>query len=119
LYPKWVESAAQDVAVARAAILNRDLAILGQRMEHSTHKMHATMIASDPTIRYWKPASLAVMERVEALRGQGFQCWFTLDAGPNVKILCPAAEAKKIAAQIQPLVSKVHILRAGLGARIV
>ena len=49
--------------------------------------MHATMIAARPAILYWLPESLAAMGRVHALRAEGVPVYFTMDAGPNVKVL--------------------------------
>ena len=88
-------------------------------MEHSTLKMHATMLGSRPSIRYIKPQSLAVIEQVESLRRQGVQCYQTMDAGPNVKILCLPKDTDKIASLIQPLTQKLYILKVGKDARLI
>jgi len=46
------------------------------------------MFSSYPPIIYWKPASLAVIILCEKLRSAGLNIWETMDAGPQVKILC-------------------------------
>jgi len=111
-YAAWVENAEEDVRTAEAALLKHDIHTLGTCMEHSTIKMHATMMTTRPTIRYWKPKSLALIELVEALRNQGFSCYQTMDAGPNVKILCPKDEAEEIAAHVRNI-TQCHILEPG------
>jgi diphosphomevalonate decarboxylase len=118
LYPGWVQSAPADLAEGRQAVLDRDLARLGEVMEHSTMKMHATMIGTRPSVRYWKPASVAALDVVEDLRRQGTSAWATMDAGPNVKVLCEAADAEAVAAALRTVVPRVEILAVGGDARL-
>ena len=49
--------------------------------------MHATMIAARPAILYWLPSSLTAMRKVHQLRVDGVKVYFTMDAGPNLKLL--------------------------------
>jgi len=118
MYDAWCQTAANDVHIARNAILNKDLDTLGRQMEHSTLKMFSTMFTTQPSIRYWKPKTLAVVECVESLRQQGVPCWYTMDAGPNVKILCHAEHAQKIAHTVQKIVTNTHILEPGYGTHL-
>ena len=111
-YSSWVETSQTDVEGAKKAVLEKDIHTLGQLMEHSTIKMHATMMTTQPSIRYWKPKSLAIIECVEKLRAQGFSCYQTMDAGPNVKILCPREEAQTVAKAISEITT-CHILSPG------
>jgi diphosphomevalonate decarboxylase len=117
-YDRWVETAPADVAEGRRAILGRDLERLGRVMEWSTNKMHATMIATEPTLRYWAPASVAAMQRVEALREEGVGAWYTMDAGPNVKVLCLREDAARVADALREVVDQVETLGVGGDARL-
>ncbi len=119
LYPGFVSSAPADFEAGKAAILARDLQALGEVMERSTRKMHATMIATDPGIRYWRPGTLSALEAVEGLRKQGVSAWATQDAGPNVKVLCTPEEAPRVVAALEPLVERVINLGVGGDARLV
>lgn len=116
LYPGWVTSADADIAQAREAIDQRDLAKLGEAMEHSTLKMHATMISAG--VRYWKPATVAVMECVEDLRRSGTAAYYTMDAGPNVKVLCARSDADAVAAALQAAGAETRILGVGGDATV-
>jgi len=113
MYDAWVQTAQEDVNTGRRAILNKDLDALGEAMEHSTLKMYSTMFTTKPAIRYWKPQSIAIMQEVERLRKSEISCWFTMDAGPNVKILCHTKDAEQVAESIGKHTSIVHILEAG------
>ena len=116
-YQAWVSSHAYDLDRAHKAVELRDLESLGMLMEHSTHKMHACMWASQPPLRYMKPISFSVLDQVKTLRKEGYQAWSTLDAGPHVKILCPSAQAQSIQNRIQQVagVHKTLILKIGAG----
>ena len=87
LYNGWCDSSENDISIAKEAIKNRDMHTLGSVMEHSTMKMHATMLSTNPSICYLKPKSLEILEFIKTLRLEGYACYYTMDAGPNVKIL--------------------------------
>jgi diphosphomevalonate decarboxylase len=117
-YDRWVETAPADVAEGRRAILARDLERLGRVMEWSTLKMHATMLTTEPSVRYWQADSLRVLDAVDALRARGVGAWWTMDAGPNVKVLCAAADAPAVEAALRAVVPRVETLGVGGDARL-
>lgn len=112
-YPAWVDTAEADVIEGIAAVNQRDLERLGRVMESSTFKMHATMHTTEPAILYWQPATVAVLHEVRALRARGVGAWATMDAGPNVKVLCAASDAEAVAAALSPLVGRCRVLGPG------
>lgn len=87
LYGAWPDFAEASVRDQLAALKARDMAQLGELAEHNALTMHATMIATRPAVLYWTPESVAAMHNVWALRQQGIGVWFTMDAGPNLKLL--------------------------------
>lgn len=87
LYPAWPAKVAEDLPEVRAAIRDRDFHRLGRAAESNALAMHATMIAAWPPVLYWKPESVAAMKKVAALRDKGLAVYFTMDAGPNLKLL--------------------------------
>ena len=119
LYRTWVDQAEQDVQDGIAAVHARDVARLGRVMEESTLKMHATMHTSDPPLMYWRPETVACLHAVWALRAAGVGAWTTMDAGPQVKVLCLAADAQRVADTLAPLARAVHVLGPGGPARLV
>lgn len=118
LYPGWVDSAAADLAAGVAAVRARDLAALGEVMEHSSYKMHATMLAARPHIRYWRPETLSALDAVEGLRRAGVPAYATMDAGPNVKVLCATSDAEAVAEALRAAVGGAVILGPGGPARL-
>ncbi len=87
LYKAWPEQVARDLASIKHAINTKDFSLLGKTAESNALAMHATMIASSPPILYWLPESVAVMHTIWQLRKDGLELYFTMDAGPNVKII--------------------------------
>jgi diphosphomevalonate decarboxylase len=120
-YPAWVASSDGDLAAARAAIDARDLARLGAVAERSALRMHATALAADPPVIYWNPATLAAIHAVTALRAGGTAAYFTIDAGPHVKVLCAPDDAAAVAAALAaaPGVLRTITASPGPGARVV
>jgi len=87
LYQAWPKQANQDVETIKKAIADKDFTLLGKTAEHNALSMHATMIATWPPIVYWQPESVEAMHKIWALRQQGTELYFTMDAGPNLKLL--------------------------------
>jgi len=117
-YPTWVRTAEADVIEGVEAVRARDLERLGAVMERSTLKMHATMHTAWPPILYWQPETVAVLHEVAALRARGIGAWSTMDAGPNVKVLCLREDAEAVRQALAPLVGQVRVLGPGGPARI-
>ena len=107
------------VAEGKAAVEHRDLPRLIAAMERSTKMMHRVMESSQPPLEYVKPLSRAVTQHVENLREQGLNCGWTMDAGPNVKVLCRREDAQAVSESLKTLVDRVEVLYPGGAARLV
>jgi diphosphomevalonate decarboxylase len=119
-YQGWLASVPVDLEQARAAVLKCDLAALGPIAERSALRMHACALAADPHILYWNPATVAAMSTVKNLRASGTLAFFTIDAGPHVKVLCRSVDAPIVQASLAatPGVMRVLVLAPGQGANI-
>ena len=87
-YEAWVQSHGEDLAGARQALQARDFVALAEIAERNCLKMHATVMSASPPLIYWTGATLAVVQRVRGLRDRGLNVFFTIDAGPQVKVIC-------------------------------
>jgi diphosphomevalonate decarboxylase len=116
-----VADAPRRLEQCRRAIQARDLQALSAVTELDSDMMHAVMMTSAPPLNYWQPASLQVMLEVRAWRAAGLSACYTLDAGPNVHVICPAAEAQVVADRVRAVngVSDVLIAQVGGPARLV
>ncbi|MBV6395403.1 MAG: hypothetical protein HFACDABA_00979 [Anaerolineales bacterium] len=116
-----VADAPRRLTLCRRAVLEKDFNALANIMEHDSDTMHAVMMTSSPALHYWQAASVTVMESVRAWRAQGMPVAYTVDAGPNVHVLCPFAVQKEAQARLQNLPGVENVLVAGVGgpARLV
>ncbi len=99
-FPAWTEATERDVALMLDAVAAGDLATLGELAESNALRMHATMLAARPPVRYWTAHTVAVLDEVQALRASGLPCWATIDAGPNVKVLCAGSDLDVVATSL-------------------
>ena len=119
VFPVFVAENEALVLQARRAVLARDLDSLIHCMERSTILMHASMLTAVPSLRYLAPGSLAVLDAVDTLRSGGVPCGWTMDAGPNVKVLCRARDAERVRETLGELLEHVWVLGIGGSARLV
>ncbi len=103
LYRTWPAQVAADLAHVLAALPAHDFAALGAAAETNALAMHATMLAAQPPLCYWQPDSVALMQRVWGLRRAGWPLYFTMDAGPNLKLLFPAADTARVVREFPAL----------------
>ena len=106
---------------AKEAIAKRDFHRLGGVAERSCLRMHASAMAADPGVLYWNGATVDVIHAVRKARAGGLSVFFTIDAGPHVKVFCPSAEEEAATHLLReiPGVHKVLSTRPGHGARLV
>lgn len=117
-YPAWVASAEEDLLAIKKAIKAQDFEKVGQITEHSAMKMHGSMLGAETPIIYFEPDSIKAIRAVRALREQGILCYVTMDAGPNVKVLCRLSEAGKIKEMLREYFSEEQLLISGPGQGI-
>lgn len=116
-----VDDAPRRLEICRLAILERDFDSLAEIIELDSNLMHAVMMTSQPPLLYWQPATIALMQAVKEWRAGGLPAAYTIDAGPNVHVLCPASAAGQVAEQIRQIPGVLEVLQARPGgpARLV
>ena len=97
----WIDQSRDWLKKAHAAVCIQDFKTLGEIMEASTLSMHATMLCSNPWHLYWKPETLEMMQRLKLARQEGLDAYFTMDAGPSVKILYLEKDQKTLEKLVQ------------------
>ena len=115
-YRRWVDEQDMDLATARDAIAVRDFGKLASVAEHNCLKMHSVMWTSRPPVVYWNAATIACLEAVRKLQRDGVSVFFTIDAGPQVKAVCPPAEEPVVADSLASIPGVESVLVSGIGA---
>jgi diphosphomevalonate decarboxylase len=82
--------------------------------------MHAVMLTSVPSLLYWEPSTVTIMQAVHSWRKAGLPVCYTIDAGPNVHVICTKESSPEIAAKLErlPDVRKVMISHPGGSTRL-
>jgi diphosphomevalonate decarboxylase len=91
-----VEGAHHRLDQCRLAILKRDFDALAEVTELDSNLMHSVMMTSSPALFYWEPATLTVLHEVITWRRGGMPVCYTLDAGPNVHVICTEEYADRV-----------------------
>ncbi|MBO0444811.1 diphosphomevalonate decarboxylase [Enterococcus sp. AZ170] len=117
-YSGWLETVEADLATAKQAIAEKDFNKLGEVTEANGLRMHGTTLAAVPPFTYWSPESLKVMQLVRSARQQGLPCYFTMDAGPNVKILVEKKNLSTLKNHLATHFSKKQLIEAYAGPKI-
>lgn len=120
-YQGWLDSVEGDLYQLKQAIKTKDFQLLGETMERNGLKMHGTTLAAQPPFTYWSPDSLKAMDAVRQLRKKGIPCYFTMDAGPNVKVLVENSHLSEVQETFTKLFSKEQVIttHAGPGIAII
>ena len=99
----------------RQAILEHDFDALAAVTETDCHLMHAVMMTSSPPLIYWQPGTLTVMHAVQQWRRQGLPVCYTMDAGPNVHVICEVGAESQVVARLRELPNVLDVLVAHPG----
>ena len=116
-----VADAPRRLEICRNAIINRDFDSFASIVELDSDMMHSVMMTSSPALHYWNSASLAVMSAVREWRSEGLSTCYTVDAGPNVHVICPESEAETVEKQLREIngVMDVLVAKAGDAAKVI
>ncbi|MFD1037725.1 diphosphomevalonate decarboxylase [Virgibacillus byunsanensis] len=116
-YTSWVETIPNDLDQIKQGITDRDFEKVGRIAESNCLKMHATTLGAEPPFTYWHDTTLAVMHMVRDLRASGVPAYFTIDAGPNVKVLYLPENEETVQNTLRdvPGVTDVILSRSGQG----
>jgi diphosphomevalonate decarboxylase len=79
------------------------------------------MLAANPGLVYWNGGTTEAVHCVRELRRLGTPVFFTVDAGPQLKAICPPDHAATVGAALRDLRGVAEVLhsRLGPGARVI
>lgn len=115
-YPAWIKLSADLQDRAEQAVAERDISKLGPIMRRSYMAMFGSMFAADPPVLYWLPDSVALIHQAAEWRRRGMEIWETMDAGPQVKLICTQKELHLIEADLKSLFPHLNYFVASVGS---
>ena len=96
VYQTWLDRNQQEIADMKRALAAGDLDQVGALAELNASEMHAINLTAQPGFTYFEPETIAFLKYVHKLRAEGFSCYYTMDAGPNVKVICSLKNCKAL-----------------------
>lgn len=105
----------------KSALKKRDFTKFGEILEAEAINMHAVMMTSAPALFYWLPATLEIILAVQNWRNEGLECYFTVDAGPNVHIICRRRDVVKVKKHLDKIrgIKKLLVNKPAAGTYLV
>ena len=110
-YPSWVKQSEKDFYKAEAYIKNHDLEKLGPLIQENALRMHASLLAINKW--YFEPDTIRIMNTIRDLQ-KNIPVYFTMDAGPNVKLLT----TKEYVSEIKEVLKDFEIIECRIGKGI-
>ena len=115
IYQDWLDINDKHINLALKAIEERDISSLENVTEKNCKMMHEVMKTSVPSISYMTDVTHSCIKVIESLRSSGHQLFYTIDAGPQLKIICDPRSSKIIKDTIIDKTDVVDVIHAGLG----
>jgi diphosphomevalonate decarboxylase len=109
-----VEDAPRRLDICRRAIMVRDFETLAEIVELDSNLMHAVMMTSNPPLFYWKPETITIMQLVRNWRESGLPAFYTIDAGPNVHVICPRSHQAEVTRKLSGVHGVQEVINAGI-----
>ncbi|RMX26528.1 diphosphomevalonate decarboxylase [Limosilactobacillus reuteri] len=119
-YDAWRQVVANDMVAIKKAIKAKDIDQIGHIAEENALRMHALTFSADPGFTYFNGETLTIIKAVEDLRNQGVNCYYTMDAGPNVKVIYDRGNRSKIVEELSNIVGpeRLVVSHPGPGIKI-
>ncbi|MBI4999258.1 diphosphomevalonate decarboxylase [Candidatus Gottesmanbacteria bacterium] len=105
----------------KEAIESKDICLLGETSEEEAIDLHIIAMTSKPPIFYWEGKTLEIIKRVKEWREEGLAVYFTIDAGPNVHLICQGKDEEKVLKKLKEIkgIKQIIINKPAVGVRLV
>ncbi|UZX30681.1 diphosphomevalonate decarboxylase [Lactobacillus helsingborgensis] len=117
-FQPWLLRNQQELEQMISAVKAQDFTAIGSLAELNATEMHAVNLTAQPSFTYFEPATIKAIKMVSELRQNGIECYFTIDAGPNIKILSQLKNVKDITNKFVTEFENVKIINASFGPGI-
>lgn len=119
-YPEWRQVVATDMRQMKAAIADRDIDRIGRIAQENALRMHALTLSANPGYTYFEEQTITALRLVDDLNARGIHCYYTMDAGPNVKVIYNGKDRQQIMKTLAPHFGqeKLVVAKPGPGVSI-
>lgn len=122
--PLWhdrVRGVPEKIEKIKASLKEKNFQTFGELVEEDCLDMHHVMQTQTPPLVYWNNKTRAIMDAVVDWRKKGLPVYFTIDAGPNVHLICEAKDEKTVMERVKsvPGILQVMVNKPAVGARLI
>lgn len=103
------------------ALKEKNFREFGEVIEEECLDMHHVMQTQVPPLMYWNDATKRIMNAVIAWRKKGLSVYFTIDAGPNVHLICEGQDEGRVRDALKGVsgVEEIILNKPSKGAQII
>jgi len=92
------------------AILEKNFKTFGKLIEQEAISMHTVCMTSNPPIFYLNNKTFEVIQALKNWRKEGLFGYFTIDAGPNLHVMCQEKDAQILNSKLNSLKSTLFTI---------
>lgn len=115
IWPKVVE---QDLKAIKIAIQEHNISKIGEITEANAMRMHALTLSAQPPFTYFEASTIKAINLINQLRQTGLNCYYTMDAGPNVKVIYDQKDRPQLLAALGQVFGQENLVVAQPGPGI-
>jgi diphosphomevalonate decarboxylase len=121
LFIKRLEVIPTRIEKIEQAFEQKNFQLLGEVVEEDCLDMHAVMQTQKQPLLYWNVMTKSIMEQVRVWRSEGLAVYFTIDAGPNLHLICEGKDEERVMEKVKKLLGVEQIIknRVSRGAQII
>jgi len=122
--PSWNKRLAgmeEKISLIVTAFKEKNFDDFGTILEEESLSMHRVMQTQIPPLIYWNETTRMIMDTVRVWRNTGLPVYFTIDAGPNVHLICEGKDEGRIVEKVNQLsgIQDVMINKPSAGACLI
>lgn len=105
----------------KKALKEKDFYTFGKIIEEEALEMHSVMKTQTPPLFYLNRSTIEIIEKIKAWRKRGLFSYFTLDAGPNIHLVCEGKDEKEVLERVKGKeeIKQIIVNKPSQGASII
>ena len=110
----------QRIREMKKTLLRKNLKKFGELLEEEAVELHVIAMTSTPPVFYWNKGTMEVINKLRQWREEGIQAYFTMDAGPNVHVICRSADSSRLNRKLKSIPEVYFTItnKASVGSRL-
>lgn len=102
-FQKRIDNIPEKISTIKDLIRDKKFTEFGELIETEALEFHSILFTSNPPLIYWTPQTLEVMKHIQNLRRNGIECYFTINTGQDVHVICKKSDAEKVKEEMEKL----------------